>query len=472
MTEPRSNWPWRILLAPRDPAALVAFRIAFGLLVSISASRFLAYGWVRELFTRPRFHFSYYGFGWVPVPSSRVIELLFAALIPLGLMVAAGFCYRVAIVALFVCFSWLQLMDVANYLNHYYLVSLLALLLATMPLNAAGSVDGWLRSGIRRATLPAWCTWLLRFQVGTVYLFAGLAKLNADWLLNAQPLSGWLAARSDLPWVGPLLAAPAAGYLASWAGFLFDSTVPFFLSFRKPRSFAFAAVLVFHVATWLLFPIGMFPWIMITAALVFFDPSWPRAVWRRLGSAPALGWPSARPVSWARRAGLILGVSWCAVQLALPLRAHFYEGDVSWHEQGMRFSWRVMTREKNGSVTFVVRSPTTGREWHVAPSRYLTRLQEREMSVQPDLILQFAHHIGGEWRAREKEPVEVHVEGLASLNGRPAEPLIDRQIDLMTVRDGLGPQSWIAPSTRPACYRSPSCEPIAGGRAGRSPAPP
>ena len=38
---------------------------------------------------------------------------------------------------------------------------------------------------------------------------------------------------------------------------------------------AYAAAVVFHVATWLLFNIGMFPWIMVVSALVFFTPDWP-----------------------------------------------------------------------------------------------------------------------------------------------------------------------------------------------------
>ena len=88
------------------------------------------------------------------------------------------------------------------------------------------------------------------------------------------------------------------------------------------------------------------------------------------------------------------------VQILVPLRAHLYGGNVLWHEQGMRFSWRVMARAKNGSVTFIVRDPRDGRQWHVSPAKYLTRIQEREMAVQPDLILQLAHHIAREFEAR------------------------------------------------------------------------
>ena len=109
----------------------------------------------------------------------------------------------------------------------------------------------------------------------------------------------------------------------------------------------------------------------------------------------------------------------------------------------MRFSWRVMTREKNGSVTYVVRQRSTHREWHVTPSQYLTPVQERELSVQPDLILQLAKHIGAEFQARGLKDIEVRADTLVSLNGRPAVPLVDDSIDLLEVRDGLAPARWI-----------------------------
>ena len=44
----------RALAAPRDIAALAAFRVAFGAIVAISALRFLAYGWIDELFVQRR----------------------------------------------------------------------------------------------------------------------------------------------------------------------------------------------------------------------------------------------------------------------------------------------------------------------------------------------------------------------------------------------------------------------------------
>lgn len=455
---------WERLLAPRDIAALAVFRIAFGLMVTVSAVRFLAYGWVDEFFVRPKVHFTYWGFGWVPALPAPWIHAVFVALAGLGLCVALGFCYRVAIVLLFVTFTYVQLVDVTTYLNHYYLVSLLAGLLCFIPAHRAFSVDAWRNPALRRDWLPAWCTYLLRFQVGVVYVFAGLAKLTSDWLLHAQPLQIWLSARTSLPLVGPLLDQRWVAYGAAWAGFLFDTTIVAFLLMRRLRPFAYVVVLGFHAATLALFPIGMFPVIMVTAALVFFDPSWPRWWGERIralfmgpsrGQEPQVA-PVPAPPGWKARLALGAAVAYGILQILLPLRTHLYGGNVLWHEQGMRFSWRVMAREKNASVTFVVRSRTTGREWHVPPRQYLTPLQEREMSVQPDLILQLAQRIARDFEAEGKGPVEVHADARASLNGRPAAVFVDPEVDLASERDGLAPKDWIrpAPESPPAHLRS------------------
>ncbi len=428
----------------RDGAALAVYRVVFGTLVAVSSLRFLAYGWVDTLFDT-RFRFHYLGFGWVPFPGIDGVRALFVALVVLGTLVALGAFYRLSIVLLFVCFTWVQLLDVSNYLNHYYLVCLLALLMSAMPLNGLWSLDARWFPSVRRQTFPAWCTAALRFQVGVVYCFAALAKLNEDWLVFGAPLHLWLSARAS---VFPWLSSPAAAWFASWAGFLFDASAPLFLSFNRTRPFAYAAVITFHVTTSLLFPIGMFPFIMMASTLAFFSSSWPRALLRRWRAVAPVAELPGRPVS---SAALALLVGYGVVQVALPLRTHVFGGDVSWHEQGMRFSWRVMTREKNGVVTYVVREPSTSREWHVSPRDYLTGVQERELAVQPDLILQLAHHIGDDFASRGHRDVEVRAETSVSLNGRQSSPLVDPTIDLLTLKDGVLARGWVtvAPNSPP-----------------------
>ncbi len=68
------------------------------------------------------------------------------------------------------------------------------------------------------------------------------------------------------------------------------------------------------------------------------------------------------------------------------------------------------------------------------------------MSGQPDLILQLAHHIADDYRARGHADVEVYVEALVSLNGRPPQLMIDPEANLAAIDDGLAPADWILPA--------------------------
>jgi hypothetical protein len=435
-------------MAPRDGAGLAVFRVLFGLLGLVSALRFMAYGWIDELFVAPRFYFHYWGLSWLRPLGESGMHAVFAVIAIASVCVALGLFYRVAIVVLFVAFTYVGLLDVTNYLNHYYLVSLLALLASFMPLSRSFSVDALLSRRALPSSVPAWCYGLLRAQVGIVYFYAGLAKVTGDWLLHAQPLNIWLTARTGMPVLGPLFAEPWVPHAMAWMGCAFDLTVPLWLSIRRTRPFAFAAVLAFHALTKLLFPIGMFPFIMIVAATVFFDPSWPRRLLRWRGQASAIRDEAARVASTSklRQLGLAVALLYVAVQIAAPLRTHLYGGNVLWHEQGMRFSWRVMVREKNASVTYLVEDATTGKVAHVSPHRYLTDRQERDFATQPDLILQLAHHVARDYEARWGGPVRVRADVVASLNGRSAARLIDPEIDLARVRDSHAPAAFILPA--------------------------
>ncbi len=432
-----------------DASGVAVFRMAFGVLVVVSVIRFFAYGWIDELYTKPKFFFTFWGMSHVTPLGGRGMHTVFAAIGLLALMVAIGAFYRIAIVLLFALFTYVQLVDVTNYLNHYYLVSLLAFLLCFTPANAKWSVDAWISPERARQQLPAFYTYLLRFQITVVYFYAGLAKANVDWLLHAQPLNIWLNARTNTPIIGSLFALPHAAYVMSWGGFLFDTTIPFFMLQRWSRPYAYAVIVIFHVFTQVLFPIGMFPSIMATSALIFFEPDWPRRLLAYVGIKvdEAKAASQAAPIN---RIALSLVLLYCAIQIGFPLRHRIYGGDVSWHEQGMRFSWKVMTREKNGSVTYNVTDPETGRTWEVLPRKYLTDRQLRDFSTQPDMILQLGHHVGEEHSRRLGRKVRVTVDALVSLNGRPAALLIDPNVNLLDIRDGMGLARWILPSPRNA----------------------
>lgn len=445
-----------------DIASVAVFRVLYFGLMCASSVRFMAEGWVERCFVQPTFFFHYWGASAVEVLSPSAMMALHVVMAVSAGLACVGLLYRVAAPVFLLSFVYVELCDVTNYLNHYYQAALLAFLLCLVPAHGALSLDALLRPRVRRQTLPAWCLFVLRFQVGVVYVFAGLAKAQPDWLLHGQPLGMWLAARTETPLLGPLFGLPYAPLFMSWAGFLFDSTIVLWLLLRRTRPYAYALVIVFHALTHVLFHIGIFPFLMMLSAPIFFEADWPRRVITRLrserASAPRLirREPSETPGAHLALLPTVALAAYVLVQVLLPLRTHLYGGNVLWHEQGMRFSFRVMVRSKTGSVTYRVRARGLVNEQHVEPSRYLNSLQEREMSAQPDMILQLAHHVAEDYRSRGYEDVQVRADVFVSLNGRASQRLIDPDVDLTTVRDGLAPARYILPApTTPPLYTPP-----------------
>jgi len=428
---------WAVLGEPVDIASLAVFRIMFGLLMLIAVIRVWARGWIESLYLAPGFHFSYWGFEWVQPWPGIGMYLHFTGLAILALCIALGLCYRVATTLFFVGFTYVELLDQATYLNHYYLISLLALLMIGLPLHGAWSLDAR-RSPASSATVPRYQLLALRLQVGLVYVFAGVAKLQADWLIHAQPLKTWLKAHTELPLIGPWLGLDAVAQGMSFGGALFDLTIPFALLWRVTRVPALVCLIGFHALTGWLFPIGMFPWIMVTCALLLLPPDWPRKMFRCPNTTAHRATLAPGPSTW-ERIGLVYLLVHFLLQLLVPLRHHLYPGDPSWTEEGGRFAWRVMLTEKVGDVRYRVYDPHSKETHRVDPEVFLTPLQAKEMSVQPDMILAFGQFLAHQYAY----PVQVYADAWITLNGRSSARLINPATDLARERESLAPKAWI-----------------------------
>ena len=439
-----------------SPDSAAVFRILFGLLGVASVIRFAANGWIGDLYIEPAYHFSYYGLGWVKPWPGLGMYLHFALLGLASLGVALGYRYRLSITAFFLLFTYVELIDKTTYLNHYYFISLISFIMIFLPLHRVMSLDSRRASSAGDTpTIPVAAVWMLRAQIGLVYFFAGLAKLNPDWLFHAQPLRIWLYNSTDAPLVGFLLRESWVPYAMSWTGALFDLTIVGWLLYRRTRPFAYAVLVIFHVATGVLFPtIGIFPWVMIGASLIFFDSDWPSRFMRRLRRehvASSTTYPSAltqdRSLSWPVRVAFVLGTVFLAVQVVAPLRHLAYPGNVRWNEEGYRFSWRVLVTEKTGLVKFRVTAPTMEGERLIYPERYLTLLQVERMTTQPDMILETAHIIRDDFTRMGYEGIEVRADAYSTFNGRPATRLIDPDVDLADIEPGVGPKEWVLDRT-------------------------
>ncbi len=443
-----------LLLTLRRPAPAVSlafFRIAFGLLMAVSLVRFMTKGWIVDFYVKPQFYFTYYGFEWVkPLPEWAMYSLFVALLITtIGIML--GWFYRLNMGLFFLGFTYIELIDKTTYLNHYYFISLLSLLMIFLPLHNCYSLDCRRNPGLFRAEVPAWMVWALKVQIGIVYFFGGIAKIKSDWLLEAQPLRIWLVPNTDLPVIGPLMDDVWLAYVLSWGAMLFDLSIPFLLVYRPTRWLAFVLVWVFHLFTHILFYIGLFPLIMVVSTLLFLSPEMHQHWLTKLGLASGEPKPDAQTISqpimpvvhWKNRvvqAGL---VGFFLIQIVMPFRYLLYPGNVLWTEQGFRYAWNIMLMEKNAHLELYVKDPVTRQETVVLPSQYLTRQQQRMVATQPDMILQYAHFVAQKFKEKGWHTPQVRVECYASVNGKASRLLIDPQVDLTKEEDSLLPKSWI-----------------------------
>ena len=201
----------------------------------LSIVRFWTNGWIEKLYITPKFHFSYYGFEWVQ-PLGNYTYLLFAICGLAALFVAIGFKYRIAIITSFLSFTYIELMDKTTYLNHYYFISCLSFLIIFLPANAYFSLDAKQKPQKASFYVPNWTIDSIKTMLTIVYLYAGLAKLNSDWLLKAMPLKIWLPSKYDLPLFGDLIQQEWVHYAFSWSGALYDLTIPFLLLYKRTRS--------------------------------------------------------------------------------------------------------------------------------------------------------------------------------------------------------------------------------------------
>lgn len=434
-----------------DTAPLALFRILFGLLMLWSIIRFAANGWIEKLYIEPTFFFSYYGFEWVQ-PLGNYTYLLFAICGISALLVSIGYKYRFSMVIFFLSFTYIELMDKTTYLNHYYFISILSFLMIFLPAHAYYSVDARNNEQLRSQKVPAWAIDSVKLLLFIVYFYAGLAKLNSDWLMEAMPLKIWLPSLYSLPLLGDLLQKEWAHYFFSWSGAVYDLTIPFLLLMRRTRAFAFVLVVVFHLLTRMFFPIGMFPYIMIVSTIIFFDPSLHHTILdkiSRLTRIPKTLFDNGKSYRYSnpafKKATLsVLGLFF-AIQLLFPFRHVLYPGELFWTEEGFRFSWRVMLMEKAGYANFKIVDPDTGTRFYVDNSEFLTRFQEKQMSFQPDFILEYAHHLENHYKEQGIRDPEIYIESYVALNGRQSRPYINPNIDLTTITPSLKHKTWILP---------------------------
>ena len=433
------SWLFRpVLIYP-----LVYFRIAFGLLMFAEGVGAVLTGWVHEYYLEPKWHFPYIGLGWIKVLPGDGMLYIFWAQAAVALAIMVGWRYRLMTVLYFLLNGYAFWCEKTHYLNHHYLIWLVSGLLIFLPLHRWASLDARRNPQLRSEVAPAWPLYLLRFQVFLVYCYAGIAKLQPDWLAG-RPIGIWFGYKADYPFIGPYLATEWMVRFVSVGGFLFDLLIGFFLLWPRTRTVAFWATVTFHLFNSAVFQVGVFPYFMIAATVLFFRPGqigrWFFGRWTNARvTLPELPLPGERHRTVT---AALLGAC-VAFQLLFPLRHFLIPGDVNWTEEGHRYSWRMMLRSKTGTISYTIKDLRTGQIFTEYPSQYLTPGQDHDLAGHPDMIWQFAQHLKKLYQEKGHPEVAVYTHSSLSLNGYDSKPLVDPTVNLAAISYKWGRKSWV-----------------------------
>ena len=463
-----------LFFRPVDAASLAVFRIALGALMLFEAVNYGFFLSLDGMYRDTDLLFRYAGFEWVRLPPGPWLEAGFVVMALAAAGVMLGLFFRLCSFVLLGTFTYLFLLDQALYLNHFYLAILYIAILACTPAHRLWSLDARRRPALASATIPNWPRFWLAAQTEIVLIYAGIVKLNADWL-QLEPMRLWMNRRSAdaaplFQWLTQDWGIAAASYGAI-ALHLIGAPL---LLFRRTRLPVLGVYAVFHVVNAFTFDIGIFPFMTFAATLMLFDADWPRQFARwlrerrpRLGrgraarplaavaapAGPAPGGWAGRATSGAFRTVVVAGVSvWLVAQCVVPLRHLAAPGDVAWNEDGHRFSWRMKLRSKVGRASFVVVHPDGSREV-VDPADHLTPKQVRTMACLPDLLWQFAQFAEARYRRAPDEDVAVHAWTSCSLNTREPIALVRRQVDLTSIPRDAPTGTWLMPNRKPLPLR-------------------
>lgn len=292
------NW----LFLGTSPATLGLFRIVMGIGMTIQVIKIMDYTLLNLL--EQKFFITYDFFHWVTPVGKAEMSIILTITVMSAILVGLGFLYRIAIVLQFLGWTYFFLICRGHYNNHYYLYCLLSFLMIWMPANRWGSLDRillksfetskrkvlpWWEALLKKLILlggggpsvrdqmPQWPVRLLQAQLVIVYFYGAIAKLNWDWL-HGYPMRIWLDNKAGEGPLGDFLRSDAAAYFFSYGGIVFDATIGFLLLWKKTRWFAMVPLVFFHVTNAVFWDIGTFPWFMLLATALFFEPEWPETV--------------------------------------------------------------------------------------------------------------------------------------------------------------------------------------------------
>ncbi len=433
----------KYLYRPIHPSSLGAFRITFGLVLFAQTLYFILTGFVELNLIQPIIHFKYTLFQFLEPGSPLFLHSLMWGMLLSTVFITTGFLWRWGAAFFFFSFSYLWLLDKGYFNNHYYLMSLLTLLLFFTDANAWG---GWKSKG---NAIPQWMIFILKAQLFIVFFIAGINKINPYWLIDFQPVKYILQIKAEREQM-PFLNNNSLAAFMCYGGLFLDLFVGFLLWFRKSRPFGIILLIGFNIINFWVFynvgEIGFFPFMLIGSVVLFLEPQTIANLWTKWRKLPPI--KKRKRVATISPKPLITGFLFCYLtfQVLFPFRHLLYPGHVDWTGEGQRFAWRMKIMLKEAEPIFKL-VDANGNEGNLDVSKMLSPKQYTALLYYPDFLPELARMLKKEGQAKGLVNPKVHAQFQVSFMGsEERQAIVDPKTDLASVKHQLiRPDDWIIP---------------------------
>lgn len=427
------------LLQPIDNSPLIIFRIFFGFLLAAETFGAILTGWVKENFIKPQFTFSHIGMEWLQPLPGYGMYFYFATMGFLGILVMLGWKYKWSLSAFTLLWTISYWMQKTSYNNHYYMLILVCLIMIFLPANKYASIDAKQNPEIRSLTMPKWCSGVMILQIAIVYLFATISKFYPDWL-DGTFTKNLLVNKSPYPFIQEIFNQKWFYLFIAYSGIAFDLLIVPLLLWKKTRTVAFVASLIFHLFNAVTLQIGIFPFFALSFAVFFYPPEKIRQLFFKKKPKLVI---EDEPAYQNNSVLLYFFLPYFIIQILLPIRHWFIKGDVLWTEEGHRLSWRMMLRSRSGYSNFKIIDKKTNQPIFYNLNSELTEKQRKMIADKPDAIWQMAQRIKKEFALQGKD-VSIFVDSQVSINRKPYRRFIDPEADMASAEwDYFFHNDWI-----------------------------
>jgi hypothetical protein len=442
------------LLEKKDPVSLDVFRILFGLILFLQYFSFYSSDFIDKGILAPKLNFYYDLTPFIVPLSAGLMKFMMLVTLIAPIFIIIGRFFRVAVLSYMICFGYFFLVEEAYYNNHFYVILLLCFLFLFYKPSPASD----------KKPVPFWLIFLFQFQIAVVYFYGGIVKINSDWLFLQQPVRTLVELNGPLSPFPSLVQSEAIIYYLTYGGLIFDLLISFLLWNKRTFKFAVIFSVIFHLTNLWMFnygfggEIGIFPFMMIAANVLFMDTDKLRSLYEKYFPSSkkeikssgkkaipvvAQGWNFQKPA-------LYFVYTYIFIQLVLPFRYCLSPAHVDWTGQCQSFAWRMKIYTKKVDVKFTVRRFPDDQPVTIQTQKFLNSMQVNMMGQHADMVYKFVRFVVTDLdkRLNIKNPI-INAEIMVSFNGRPPVHFIDPKVNLATVTyDPYALNSWVMPAPK------------------------